>query len=684
MFRRLRITGALLSLLAVISLMHCSEDDEEAFVFEEFSYVHFNPASGNPADIAIPNNLLIDPTTGLVNLPLAGEPFASANTLRGFSTLAPLVLPFEGQLDASSLSMDTLPVFRLSNDLSQVAPAPMAYAATYDAATNRTTVTISPIVPLAPASTYIPIVTRGVLDNNGRPVESQLTINVLKRHEPIDPSSSTFALEPVRAAYQQIWQFAEAVTGTNRANLPFAWSFNTQPLFSPAAALRAAAAATNPTPTIEIPLPSAAAVDQFFQSQGLGSVPHDAIGAMYKGSFSSPNYIGHPLVGPMPRDAQGNPTATGTNTINFWAALPVQSQINPPPTVIFQHGLSGAKENVLGIANALCTAGFGVIAIDVVLHGERTMDFLDNETGAIIFQVDEAGNVVQQGDGIPDPSGSNFINLGIPRMTRDNALQTLSDQFVLAQMLKSGSADFNGDGQPELGTNISFVGQSLGGLFGTVFSTLENDVNTAVLNVPGGRLSRILTESATISQSVNAGLAAQGVTPGSADYALFFLIFQTVLDDADPMNYAPHLLNGALKPSGQGANILLQEAFDDQVIPNAATADLTRAMGIAQVSASWEYPLQPQVSAPHVGSGHFQYTDAAHGFLLIPTDPSVAAGQLQTVTYLATALGGTPTIIDPFATNKTLPEVGDLSLPEMDGKFLVTFPKPVAVQPKAQ
>ncbi|CAM2006261.1 hypothetical protein [Acanthopleuribacter pedis] len=683
MSRRLRITGALLSLFAVLFMTACSDDEDHGeFLFQEFTYVFFDPASGSPADIAIPNNLLINPATGLVNLPLSGEPFDSANTLRGFSTLAPLVLPFEGQLDASSLSMETMPVFRQTTDLASLQPAPMAYAATYDAASNRTTVTATPVFPLAPGSTYIAIVTRGVLDNNGRPVESQLTIDVLKRFEPIDPTSASAALEPVRQAYQPIWQFAEAVTGQQRGNIPFAWAFNTQPLFAPAVSLRTAAGATNPTPTIEIPLPTPEAVDQFFQSQGLGSVPHNAIGSMYKGSFEAPNYIGHPLVGPMPRDPQGNPTATGTSTINFWAALPAQSAINPPPTVIFQHGLTGAKENVLAIANTLCTAGFGVIAIDIVLHGERTMDFLDNETGAIIFEVDASGNVVQQGDGIPDPSGSNFINLGIPRMTRDNALQTLSDQFVLTQMIQSGNADFNGDGQPELGTNVSFVGQSLGALFGTVFATMQEGLNTAVLNVPGGRLSGILTRSQSISPGVNAGLAAQGIATGSADYNLFFLIFQTVLDDADPMNYATQTLNAGLKPGGQAPNILLQEAFEDQVIPNTATADLTRAMGLAQVSASWEYPFQPQVTAPHVGSGHFQYTNAAHGFLLIPTDPSVAAGQLQTATYLGTALQGSPTIIDPFAAGKTLPEVGYMDTPEIDTKFLVTFPKAVKLAPQ--
>ncbi|CAM2065564.1 Ig-like domain-containing protein [Sulfidibacter corallicola] len=652
-FRSARFPSAAILILVAITMWTCSDDDEgPSDPLPSFTFVKFDVTTGNPADIALPNDILRDPATGLVNLPLEGEPFESANTLQGFSTLANIILPFEGAVDPSTVSAETLPIFNTA--AFPPTPANVAYQTVTDPATGASTVVAVPLTPLAPGTTYIGVVTRGVLDPTGQPVESQLNTMVIKGSDPIDPNASTAPLESLRQLYQPIWEFAEGVMGTNRVNIPFAWAFTTQPLFDTQRVLRRRAANAAPTPTVDVPLPSGEAVDQFFQSMGLGAVPHEAIGSMYKGTFSSTNYIAHPLAGPfvaasaeqaaqLPDVNEGEPLPISANAVSFWAALPAGAQ-GPVPTVIFQHGLGRSKEDMFAIANSLCGSGFGVIGIDMVLHGERTMDFLDNETGAIL----------PEGDGIPDPSGSNFINLGNPRMTRDNAKQGLSDQLNLAQMVKTGQTDFNGDGTADLSTSFVYLGQSLGALFGSVFSTLEEDLSVAVLNVPGARLGSLLPNSPILSPSINAGLAANGIQTGSAEYNLFWLIFQTVLDDADPMNYAPHLLNGGLKESGTATQVLLQEAFEDQVIPNSATQDLTRAMGIPQVNASWVYPGHPQVEAPRVGSGHFQFQDAEHGFLLSPTDPSVVPGQLQAITYLATALQGQPTIIDPFQAGKRL------------------------------
>lgn len=614
----------------------------------QYTFVKFDVSTGNPADIAIPNDILRNPFTGQVAIPLTGEPYDSLNSLYGFSTLAPMVIPFVGEVDPASVSAATMPVVNTTT----FQPAPCAYQVTTNPETGNSTVGILPLVPLAAGTTHVVVVTKGVLGlPSHRPVESEILTILLKGTTPfVDGSghstrgalddATAAALEPLRAAYQNIWGAAEAITQQGRLDIPFAFAFTTQPLASTAQVLRARAQSETPTPTILTALPSPAAVDAFFQSLGLGAVPHAGIGALYYGSFNAPNYINHPLAGPFNGEGEAL-TPAGRNDITFWAALPAGAS-GPVPAVIFQHGLTRTKEDMLAIANGACANGIAMIGIDVVLHGDRAGDFINNSTG-------EFGP-----DGIQDPSGTFFLNVANPRMARDNARQTLSDQFMLARMISSGAADFNGDSIPEIAPiGMTYIGQSLGALLGSAFVTLEPNVALGALNVPGGRVGSLVPNSPTISQAVNAGLAAAGVLPGTPDYALFFLVFQTVMDDADPMNYVPYLTNGGLA-GGVGSNALVQEMFNDQVVPNSATFDLVRAMHVPQVNASWVYPGQEQVSAPHIGSGHYQFNEGGHGFLLDPTAPTIVQGQTQALTYLFTGLQGQPTIIDPFGGNKNI------------------------------
>ena len=86
------------------------------------------------------------------------------------------------------------------------------------------------------------------------------------------------------------------------------------------------------------------------------------------------------------------------------------------------------------------------------------------------------------------------------------------------------------------------------------------------------------------------------------------------------------------------------------------------------------YPGQPQVSAPHVGSGHFQYVGGGHGFFLDPSSGPTAEGQLQALTFLLTGLQGQPTIIDPFPSTKRdnyVEIVPSAFNHEVDTRFLV-------------
>jgi len=662
---KIRLIHYLLSLALIVSLMSCSDSDtiekspNQAIPPTDYTFVHFDP-TGGPAAIALPNEILRSPTTGLISIPPTGDPAvdglaAQVNTIPGFSTSAAIRIPMVGKVNADSVNSQTVIVV----DAAELAAAAQGaqvnpfkeyvFEVKDDETGNNSVIMGMPVRPLTPGHPHLVVVTQGVIGTNSSlPVESEATTIILKRTTPlVDAAGNSLspalsneqaqALEPLRAVYQGIWGLAEQVTGTDRVLIPFSFLFTTQPLYGTLAELRNRAKATPATPEIVFAASGAAQVDAFFQFldaffPGASSFPHTNIGAVVQGVIPAPNYMQLPVNDSF-KGSGADVQQFGTTNLNFMAALPPGE--GPFPTMIFQHGITSRKEFMLGVADGLNANGIAVVAIDLFLHGDRVGDFFNNETG------------LPGPDGLPDDSGTGFINLLNLLSSRDNIRQSVADLFYLTHMISSGSADFNGDGNPELApAGTTFLGMSLGAIVGTPFVAMEPDIKHANLNVGGARVPYLLQNSEAFGPAINAGLGAVGLAPGTALYDIFFLFAQTINDDADPFNYAPHMFSGALA-GGVGTDVLIQEMIGDTVVPNSATEDQARAMGIAQVDATAAISGLEQVTAPYQGNGLFQF-DGGHGALILPTQGPTAAIQTQSLTFLLSALSGTPTVINPF------------------------------------
>ena len=655
MIMKFRSINLGLSLLLLVSLLNCSSDSVQSNPIQtipptDYTFVQYDVASGNPGLIPLPNDLgLRNPFTGQLALPSLGDPavdglISQVNTLFGFSTLAPIRIPFDGGLIPESVTNQTLILVDLVDAQAALQGADvnpqrlMRFEVREEFSGQSSVVLGFPLQPLKPGRPHLVIVTPGVTGSpSGLPVESQAVTILLKRSTPL--SGDFAALEPLRQVYEStLWPLAESITGLDRLFIPFTYTFTTQPLFNTMGELYKRAQTESPTLDVEVANVGAERIDDFFNLLGLGGLPHQAIGALYVGTFNAPNYISHPITGSFQGEGP-NLNEISREDIRFLLTLPPGP--GPFPVVIFQHGITRSKEDMFAIANTANSVGAAVIAIDLVLHGERTkgIDAQNNATGA------------PGPDGIPDPSGANFINLVNLLVSRDNVRQSVADLFLLTRLITSGAGDVNGDGFPELAPfGLTFVGQSLGSIVGTSFVTMDPAVSIAGINVPGARIPYLLQNSATFGPRINAGLSSFGLTPGSALYDLYFMFGQAVFDDADPANYAPHTLSGDLGGGGPNA-ILLQEMIGDAVIPNSATRDLALAMNLPQVDAVEAVDGLAQVSAPHVGSGMFQFSFGDHGALLDPSNgnPTVAV-QTQLLNFLGSALiTGQPTIINPFS-----------------------------------
>ncbi len=629
----------------------------------------FNPASGNPAEIPLPNDLLRNPQTGFVdqlpNTPtFNAEPFASLKSMRGFSTTGNIVIPFSGGVVPSSVDNNSVRV--IDTVTNTVVPCTFEVLNPFVAAVGtNSTIIASPIRPLRPLRTYSVVLTSS-LQGSGGQVQPTPTINIIKNATPLVDGNGKSVItglsdanaaqaEVLRAAYQPIWSRAETASGISRTDMVFAFQFGTQPLFAALPSLRATAVADNRgVVNSTFIAPNAATVAAVFANAGLPGSAAVGIDRIIRTQIVVRDYIGNPTTGFFQGTGfPGDPIVSQADkAIPCFVLLPDPVAFpGPRPSIIFQHGITRSKSDSFSIAGTLCSLGFAVIAPDMVLHGELALP--------------------------GQASGTGFINLSSLRTGRDNLRQSAANLFYVTQAIMSGQTDVDGVAGPELAPISPFyIGQSLGSIVGTMYSACEPNNKFAALSVPGGRIGQLLLNSNSFASTILAGLAAQGITPGTATFTQFWLIAQTVIDDGDPMNYGTTLKTGALR-GGVPGQVLIQEAMADTTIPNSATHDLANAIGINQVNpVTAALPLLTAVNAPFAGSGLFQFPGAKHGFLLDPTQGNTAAARQQILTWFSPAGPlGQGTIIVPAPFPKELQDQVDANTATEDMSHAVLIGK---------
>ncbi|KFE62441.1 hypothetical protein [Hyalangium minutum] len=187
--------------------------------------------------------------------------------------------------------------------------------------------------------------------------------------------------------------------------------------------------------------------------------------------------------------------------------------------------------------------------------------------------------------GTPYISGWNMLNLTNLFATRDNFRQHTVEHAQLERVLTATSttslnAQLEAQSAGKLdGTKIHYVGQSLGGILGPLYTSASPVVKNAVFNVPAGDLTGVLFNSPAFAQAKAgfiAALGAQGLTPGTPGFDQFLVLGKTILDPADPINYVYAVENGPASPA-TGREALIQYIEKDQVSPNAQTEALIAA-----------------------------------------------------------------------------------------------------------
>jgi len=574
-----------------------------------------------------------DPTLNIPN-PSGNSAVAAVNEIDGWSTTASLFTDLTGFVDFATIpdglvifDTSTSPPTRLvaGTDFTlQPSTAIDAAAPNLPINQKRTRILIEPLKPLKPSTTYVLALTSAVRSSGGEPILAGDVFKVVRSGTPVSEQTEPVlallteaqkaTLEAIRQQLRPVMQLL-AATGNPEENVAIAWPMTTQSATLTLQRMSATAAARpltlfptgRDTSQVGLPLPPAADVfvGQFALPYYLFAptteAPTAPLSGFWRADASKPNvsasFLGQVPCGAFATGAQlpaGTARPSTSTTVCYPLPLKQSDQTVPVivtipkgtmptdgwPVVIFQHGITRNRADMLALAPALAQAGFAVIAIDLPLHGIRVADGAAAAlrvpgTTERSFDLDLVNNSTGAPgpDGTVDGSGTHFVNLSSLLTARDNLRQGVSDLLVLG--LSLAPRDGSGTGtvfvNPGTGaplpirfdtTQVRYVGHSLGAIVASTFLGVNTTTGAGVLAMPGGGIAKLLDASAAFGPRIAAGLAANGVSEGTDTYESFARFAQQAFDSGDPLNFAAATV--AQHP------IYMIEVVGDAVVPNCA------------------------------------------------------------------------------------------------------------------
>jgi hypothetical protein len=457
------------------------------------------------------------------------------NTLDGFNLQPRLSIPFDGPIDVSSVSSDTVFLVRLGDTLDRHDHGGQVVGinqVVWDPAAN--TLHVWPDQSLDQHTRYALIVTAGVRDASGQAVEATGDF----RHFRQELAHSHDAV--LRFYRRELIAGVDAARelGVRERDVVTASVFTTESATAVLEKVRDQIHAATPAPADFNLAPDgsrtvftlAGLAGITFNEQTKDSPPafnsvavnlgllQDAPGAVSEvafGKYLSPDYEVHPgeYIPPV-ATRTGMPVVQGMNEVYFNLFLP--SGPEPAggwPVAIFGHGTGNDKNQTpLFVAGTLAEHGIATVAINAVGHGFgplSTLTVRPTAGGPVTFP--EGGRAIDQnGDHVFDnPEGSDTAAPRAILRDTDGLRQTDADLMQLVREIEVGM-DVHGDGGRDLDpSRIYYLGYSRGAGYGAPFLAVEPDVLAGVLNGGGGPRVDLLRLSVGFRNTVGAPLAAR-------------------------------------------------------------------------------------------------------------------------------------------------------------------------------
>ncbi len=373
------------------------------------------------------------------------------------------------------------------------------------------------------------------------------------------------------------------------------------------------------------------------------------------GSFEAPSWLQPDVTIAQTPTADDGPVPVQAVRLPFVAVLPAgPAPEGGWPTAVFGHGFTGSTASVFLAATTNARVGIATIGTNVVGHGFGPDSAYLVTTGGVTTEVPAYGRGVDQDDAdltIGSTEGSSATGAATAQGSRDSLRQTAADVMTLVRSL--GGTDVDGDGSPELsGEQVTYFGQSFGGIYGTMVTGADPTVARSVLNVPGGPITEVV-RLGVFRPLTTQVLAAAGLlnstdptrnlfqeqlplrgegpvtvtAPGAVAIQEFLARTTWLSRPGSPETFAP-----LIEPE----RVLVQVAHGDATVPNPTSYTIVDAGDLWSRTSLYRNDLTPQAAVN------------PHGFLLdLRPEPegfrtAAAQGQAQVAAFL-----GLGRVVDP-------------------------------------
>lgn len=429
------------------------------------------------------------------------------NTLDGFNLQPRLSIPFDGPIDITSVTSESVFLISLGSTLDHGGDPPGTVVGinqiVWDTFTNTLHVESDEL--LAQHTRYALIITNGLRDAAGRPVEASEAFRRFR--------------QTVRGEYKHALLgaiHAARRLGVRERDIVTASVYTTQSVTSVMERIRDQIKNGTPAPANFLLGPNGeravfnvADVSSIISRQHTAVNPPGfttvnlelpvlevvpgAVGTFASGTYISPEYLVHPgefipSVGTLTE----TPPVNGYNRIHVsvflpWGAKPVTGW----PVTIVGHGSGSSRHGPLWrVASKLASYGIASVGINGVGFGFGPLGSLtiNLRNGSSLTIPDEGRSIDQNGDNIIS-NGEGSVAARPRAWTigeRDGYRQSAVDLMQLVRVIEVG-VDVDGDGSADLDPGrIYYLGNSGGSMYGSMFLALEPHISTAVLAVPGG------------------------------------------------------------------------------------------------------------------------------------------------------------------------------------------------------
>lgn len=288
-------------------------------------------------------------------------------------------------------------------------------------------------------------------------------------------------------------------------------------------------------------------------------------------------------------DAEHHPVIQGKNRMfPYTMVIPQKAAEGPLPLVVIGHG-------IFGEGRAFLTEG-----------GDGTaLQKLAQEFGAVLVATDWIGLSSPDLSQIASEVAGDLDRVGV---ITDKLQQSLMNALVMTKLVRGPIA---ADPQVQIGagplldSRVFYWGASLGGIQGSGFIALSDEIPRAVFGVPGSAWGTMLSRSIVFTPIK---VLINPAYPDPLDVQTLISLFQARFDNTDPANLTTLMFKAPLPDAPKDRRVILQEAVGDSQVPNLATEILARAIGVSLMTPSL-YPVSglKEVESPAQESVLTQY-----------------------------------------------------------------------------